>query len=200
MLESKRDQYYALDLDLGGLGGPGLDGRPDLLYQVGRQDGVPENETVEAYEFGWLFDLTTTVPVRGDVKLFYERYEGLLVENTYPFLTRGDLAFCDPALNPVIGLVGSCNANAGNSDIDEPADAVTWSFSNQVDVDLYGIEASVEVRPSARSRVVGSYSITETRNQKFTRPELLDYPYNDGRSTPSRLLPGLGIGRTACQE
>jgi len=188
MLESRWDEYYPLDLDLSDIGGPGIDGTTDLIYQVGKTADTPDNETVESLELGWFFDFNGRPSLRGDVKLFYERYEGLLTDYTYEFLTRDDLATCDPALNPVPGLLGvNCNVNPGDDNIAEPGDAIAWGFADQIDVDLYGIEASLEARPGPHSRIIGSYSITEMRNLDFTRPALLDYPYTDGRSDPSRL-------------
>jgi len=188
MWESRWDEYYPLDLDLSGFGGPGIDGTTDLIYQIGKALDTPDNETIESLELGWLFDFSQQARLRGDVRLFYDRYEGLLVDHTYEFLTHDDLATCDPAQNPVPGMFGlDCNVNTGDDNIAEPGDAIAWSFANQIDLDLYGIEASLEVRPSPRSRIIGSYGITKMRNLKFTQPELLDYPYTDGRSDSSRL-------------
>ena len=188
--EARWDQFYPLDLDLTAFAGPGIDGTPDLIYQIGKADQTPDYETVEAYEFGWLFNLAQRIPVRGDVKLFYERYHDLLTSNTYELLTRGDLAVCDPAQNPVPGLLGTgCNVNPGDARIAEPGAAIAWSFANQIDLDLYGAEASLEVRPSHRSRIIGTYSLTQMRNLDFTQPGLLDYPYTDFGSNAFRLDP-----------
>lgn len=190
MWEARWDQFYPLDLDLAALAGPGIDGTPDLIFQVGKVPATPDNETVDAYEFGWLFDLAPPLRMRGDVKLFYERYRGLLTDYTYEFLTRGDLAVCDPARNPVPGALGvSCNVNAGDGNIAEPGAAIAWGFANQVDLDLYGAEASVELRPSHRSRVIGTYSLTEMRNLRFTQPGLLNFPFTDFAVNPDRLDP-----------
>jgi iron complex outermembrane receptor protein len=187
MWESRWDEYWPVDTDLSGFGGPGIDGVTDLIYQVGKAATTPENETIESLELGWLFNLREHA-VHGDVRLFYERLEGLLVDNTYEFLTRSDLATCDPSLNPVPGLLGvTCNVNPGDANIAEPGSAITWNFANQVDLDLYGLEATVEARPSSRSRIIGSYGVTKMRDLTFTQPQLLDYPYTDGRSDPNRL-------------
>jgi iron complex outermembrane receptor protein len=208
MIEARWDQYFPLDLDQTPFGGPGIDGTADLIYQLGKSREVPGNETLEAYELGWMFWNPKRWPVRGDVKLFYERYEGLLQHEDYALLTRSDLAVCDPSINPVPAKLGiNCNINPGPLDYFGPADSVAEAYTNQVDVDLYGFESSLEWRPTPKARLIGAYSFTKMRNRVFTKPDLLSYPARDGSggthledhertiddSVPTHILSLLGI-------
>ncbi len=191
MWEARLDQYWPLDFDLSGFGSSGLDGVPETIWQVGKARETPDNETVEALEFGWLFDLGEQAALRGDIRLFFERYEGLLVDHTYELLTRPDLGICsDNFVNPP-GTPGTrvpcVNLNPGDPNIAEPGASITWALANQVDLDMYGIEATLEARPDPRVRLIGSYTLSHMRDLQFTHPELLDYPYTDGRTDPTRL-------------
>jgi iron complex outermembrane receptor protein len=174
--EGKADEFYPLDLDFG----TGFDGEIDAIYQHILSDFVPDNETVDALELGWLFDLSAKTGVRGDVKLFYERYRGMLASYPYGYLGRDDLGACS-----LTG--GFCdNLNEGSSKLDEP-NPMTEGAANQFDLDFYGVEASLELRPSNRSRVIGSYTLNRTRNIRASNPALLDYDFNDGRSDATLL-------------
>ena len=64
-------------------------------------------------------------------------------------------------------------------------------MANQIDLDFYGIEATLEVRPSHRSRVIGSYTLNRSRNLDARNPELLDYNYSDFGLNPFRQDPTL---------
>jgi iron complex outermembrane receptor protein len=193
MWEARWDQYWPLDFDLSGIGSSGLDGIPETIWQAGKARETPDNETVEALEFGWLFDLSEKSTLRGDIRLFYERYEGLLVDHTYELLTRPDLGICGDGWANFPGpatpgtRIPCVNLNPGDPNIAEPGASITWALANQVDLDMYGIEATLEARPDPRVRLIGSYTLSHMSDLQFTQPGLLDYPYTDGRADPTRL-------------
>jgi iron complex outermembrane receptor protein len=196
LFEAEADAYNLVDIGL-----PATDGQPDAISQEWLNAQDLNSETVENIEFGWLFDLMPEVGLRGDIKLFYERYEDLLFEYHYPLALRGDLALCDPALNPLTGAVipavidalerdrspnawrrddgPACNIYDGFNNQVGLEGPEALSFANQLDIDVYGVEASLEWRPSTRSRIISSYSISETRNLEVGNPSLLDRDFTN---------------------
>ncbi len=184
--EARADEYYPLDLDYSALlpGAPPIDGEIDAIYQVARAEATADNETVDALELGWLFDHMADYGIRGDVRIFYERYRKMLTDYPYLFDGRDDLGACS-----VSG--GFCdNLNAGSSVIDHPK-PTTYGVANQIDIDFYGLEATLEARPSSRSRVIASYTLNKLDDIDARQPELLDYPFNDFGTNPARNDPTL---------
>ena len=195
LFESEADAYDLVDLGL-----PVADGQPDAISQEWRNAQDLQSETVENLEFGWLLDLPSA-GLRGDVKLFYERYKDLLFEYHYPLALRSDLAICDPTQNPLVdevipGVIDAlerdrspnawtrsdgpaCNIYDGFNNQAGLEGPESLSFANQVDMDIYGIETSIEWRPSHRSRIMGSYSIAKTRNLEIANPALWDRDFTN---------------------
>jgi iron complex outermembrane receptor protein len=223
LFEAEADAYNLVDLGL-----PATDGQPDAISQEWLNAQDLDSETVDNIEFGWLFDLMPEVGLRGDVKVFYERYEDLLFEYHYPLALRGDLALCDPALNPLVDSVipavidaierdrspnawrrddgPACNLNDGFNNQAGLEGPESLSFANQLDIDVYGVEASLEWKPSARSRIISSYSISDTRNLEVGNPSLLDRDFTNrpgnwldkvvsdiNNSVPSHIFSALAI-------
>jgi iron complex outermembrane receptor protein len=186
MQEARADEYFPLDIDLGA----GLDGEIDAIFQDARSEIVPDNETVDALELGWLFDLSVESGLRGDIKLFYERYRKMLVDYPYGYTGRDDLGACVTSPLPPAPSGYCVNINDGSSNLDEP-NPVTYGIANQIDLDFYGIEATLEIRPSHRSRVIGSYTLNRSRNLDARNPALLDYNYSDFGLDPFRQDPTL---------
>ncbi|HEY5791049.1 MAG TPA: TonB-dependent receptor, partial [Gammaproteobacteria bacterium] len=236
LFEAGADAYNTVDIGYSpsAPGYPALDGQPDAIFQEWRTQGSPDNETVDNFELGWLFDLSPELGLRGDVKLFYEQYDDLLFEYQYPMPLRDDLALCDPVQNPLVakGIDGyipdiadmlerdrapdpwtkesgdACNLHTGFNNQEGLLGPVSLSFANQVALDIYGIETSLEWRPSHRMRVIGSYSLAKLRNLEMLRPALLDNDFTnrDGnwldrvrddlqKSVPSHVLSVLAIYR-----
>ncbi|MDX1594610.1 MAG: TonB-dependent receptor, partial [Gammaproteobacteria bacterium] len=182
--EARSDEFYPLDLDFSGGGGPGIDGEIDAIYQVSKSAFTPDNETVEALELGWLFELMDDRRLRGDVRIFYERYRKMLNDYPYRFTGRDDLGAC----SITGGFCGNANNGFGNVDHPKPT---TFGVANQIDLDFYGLEASLEARPSTLSRIIASYTLNKLHDLEARRPDLLDYPYTDFGTNTARLNPTL---------